>query len=992
MRRHKMKTYNHLIIFFMILIIFSQSGFADNYTVEIVMKDMRAMQGRPQEWQCNLYSNLYKNGNYIEPQANYTYSWYIKDVNENDFKKGVYGTGIDYSERPLDGMYNQHFDNYVAVEGPDFFVTSEVLTVGKDGSAHEVTLLATSEDGTDLQLTEYIHEFTNPNWRALASSNSVYFFLDEDRTLWTSTRIVENINEKYHKWSTDEDPYINYHSYFIGPYTNIIETNTEKICSASLQTEVLSGGSGIKIGLKDPWYADGTELGGIKKNRGSNALWYDYEQLNITKEESDPYKGVIQELGPLEDLYYSLRAPKQQIIDTNGRDINYFFIGWNTNEQATIDKPDHTETINNVEYYTSPVIFHDENAQIKATYKGHLASSNSRATGHNNGRRICRTQDDNLHLVYEDDGSIWYSKSTDGGDTWSQDQRISPVKTQERYCLNPAITQYSNQLFVVWERVDVEEYADDHYIVWYKNEDGVWQDKTIISEDDFNVDQTDNPDCRRPAIAAADIYEVVVAWRDLDNNKIKVRHYDNNSEEWSAIDEINTDAYPVCGMSSPQPENDDDFPVKIVWAKDGHIYYKAGQKHDNGYWSWETTVNLTGDMPFYYSDHLRPSLAMDIDNHGHLAWEGDDDLMAITKNIFYQQYDFSVYPPQTIGSLKYVDMVDLGNDNICDATIGAENDLITIFYQKFDKVYRKQKESGSWSKRDFGSGRYASIGENTSSGTVWTKYVEAPYLIKNDYIDPNGTPLPPGEELPITPILSLTYTLDAADNGGEDGYINVQLQQTTLDGDTLWFDDELASDSLLAEISQMPLDLTLQVKHYNVNVPPNAQDMLFKMDFIDGDQSINLTDIRYYELPDSGTYIKNVTVNNLHTREGFVQVSFPQLQPFTSFMLQEDDQQQSKRSRQLVSRYIPENFHLSPNYPNPFNPITHIKFELPEASHVTLQIVDVNGKVVSTEINDYRPAGVHETIFDGKNLSSGIYFYRIRAGNFVQTKRMLLVK
>ncbi len=85
-------------------------------------------------------------------------------------------------------------------------------------------------------------------------------------------------------------------------------------------------------------------------------------------------------------------------------------------------------------------------------------------------------------------------------------------------------------------------------------------------------------------------------------------------------------------------------------------------------------------------------------------------------------------------------------------------------------------------------------------------------------------------------------------------------------------------------------------------------------------------------------------------------------------------------------------YKLSQNYPNPFNPSTKIDFSIPKSGHVTIKVFDIIGKEVATLINEYRNAGNHEITFNGSNLSSGMYFYRIEAGNFVQTKKMSLLK
>ena len=88
----------------------------------------------------------------------------------------------------------------------------------------------------------------------------------------------------------------------------------------------------------------------------------------------------------------------------------------------------------------------------------------------------------------------------------------------------------------------------------------------------------------------------------------------------------------------------------------------------------------------------------------------------------------------------------------------------------------------------------------------------------------------------------------------------------------------------------------------------------------------------------------------------------------------------------------PKQFTLYQNYPNPFNPSTNIKFDLPEAVKVKINIYNILGENVATLLNETMEAGFHQITFNGSALSSGTYIYRIEAGNFVQTKKMLLMK
>jgi photosystem II stability/assembly factor-like uncharacterized protein len=89
---------------------------------------------------------------------------------------------------------------------------------------------------------------------------------------------------------------------------------------------------------------------------------------------------------------------------------------------------------------------------------------------------------------------------------------------------------------------------------------------------------------------------------------------------------------------------------------------------------------------------------------------------------------------------------------------------------------------------------------------------------------------------------------------------------------------------------------------------------------------------------------------------------------------------------------VPETYSLLSNYPNPFNPSTTITYELPRSSQVTLSVFDMLGREVSVLVNERRDAGIHEVKFDGANLASGVYLYRLQAADFTQTKRLLLLR
>ncbi len=92
------------------------------------------------------------------------------------------------------------------------------------------------------------------------------------------------------------------------------------------------------------------------------------------------------------------------------------------------------------------------------------------------------------------------------------------------------------------------------------------------------------------------------------------------------------------------------------------------------------------------------------------------------------------------------------------------------------------------------------------------------------------------------------------------------------------------------------------------------------------------------------------------------------------------------------NNFVLSNYNLEQNYPNPFNPATTIKYQIPELSFVTIKIYDVLGKEITSLVNEEKTVGSYELTWYAEQLPSGIYFYQLRAGNFVETKKMVFLK
>ena len=171
-------------------------------------------------------------------------------------------------------------------------------------------------------------------------------------------------------------------------------------------------------------------------------------------------------------------------------------------------------------------------------------------------------------------------------------------------------------------------------------------------------------------------------------------------------------------------------------------------------------------------------------------------------------------------------------------------------------------------------------------------------------------------------------------------------------------------DSFYLDVEHIRADTLVQTKKYNISKSnPQISFNLFGM--LSGDKikfraTITDTSIFYNtaHYPDAGWVVMNVLPPILNVEE-----------------------------ENLLSFY-----ELAQNFPNPFNPTTKIKYQLPEPVFVTIKVYDVLGNEIETLVNEERDAGSYKIDFNGLELTSGIYYYRIAADNFSQTKKMILLK
>ncbi len=196
--------------------------------------------------------------------------------------------------------------------------------------------------------------------------------------------------------------------------------------------------------------------------------------------------------------------------------------------------------------------------------------------------------------------------------------------------------------------------------------------------------------------------------------------------------------------------------------------------------------------------------------------------------------------------------------------------------------------------------------------------------------------------------------------------------------------------------------------HYDAVVPVELVSFAASVSHLANGNTVELSWATATELNNQGFFVERKNSNSDWTNLGFVEGNGTSTETkfysFTdkkvavglySYRLKQVDFDGSFRYYELgnvVEVSTPFTYNLSQNYPNPFNPSTTIAWQLKNDGLVTIKVYDQLGKEVATLVNEEKAAGSYEIEFNASSLASGVYYYRINAGNFVDTKKMILMK
>ncbi|MHB2153894.1 hypothetical protein ACX8XN_05795 [Calditrichota bacterium GD2] len=559
--------------------------------------------------------------------------------------------------------------------------------------------------------------------------------------------------------------------------------------------------------LRDPWYLSNDQ------------------QLNEFREISgNNFRALIKQNENFYEQYpiYEIKQPPSHQRNVHNENIIYYFKEW-TGTDVNYQDASNNQT---------EIVFEKSNASIHANYKGHLASDKARATGYNNGRRIFKDNNNTLYLVYEDNGNIWLTKSFDGGKTWSKEEKINLSDN----CISPSIAGHNESGWIVFSWY-AKEYSSIKFR-YYETATNTWS--TIYANDYLVLTGGPNID---PAPSIAETYvpgtigpsehTIYIAFNyeklsetgnptGISEVILQKGNFDNDLNNWIWETILGPFEGSNPSVSVYYKENE----LGLVWDHNGKIFFKKLDSDGN----WTTTQQISDDL-WYHQDNCKPNISYTY-GIAHIVWEGFHAITEMPTG--YYRY-FKVYEERlsdlTILPSHGADVrhLSVSSKQYADNTTAYD---YTVVYEG-DGIVKVTQTSDNFEEENFGEGKYPNITEHVMSRSVWTKYNDAPYLLKTDYVESSGGGISP---IIINPTPVIDYVISADQNNSVEGTITLEVEAVKFNHDTVYFDNALKSKTMSVTQDYIPLEMDLKVRFHNVYNGFNDEDVLYSLVFEDSTQ------------------------------------------------------------------------------------------------------------------------------------------------------------
>jgi hypothetical protein len=701
-----------------------------------------------------------------------------------------------------------------------------------------------------------------------------------------------------------------------------------------------------------------------------------------------------------------------------GRVYPFYFQGWSAS-------PDGSAEFKNANALETPVVFKQANATVNANYKGSMLSSSTKALSSTSQRKVVRTPNGHLHIVYESMGKLWYQKSVNNGMTWGEPKLVLDDLGESNLRFKGFSIDYvDNKVYLAAQAVyDDQDRQVSGIFMFEIDESGIIRE--FPSNTTFSL-PVESPEVEATPIVASNYENILFIWRESNSEPLKLVRYRWVGNEWI---QSNIISIPYTTPNSINPSvslvkswNCSKVYSHFVWeekisSKRSEIYYtrimmNRDYVNDTRFESYNVVTKGSG-----YEICTKPVIVETGEDYAKLGFVG-----------IRRFYDQSLTPTETKAVLtelitnsptylfySYGDDVQSVSLNKCNTrwtfAWARSNDLPVQYVDSRD--LRTIYNLGNLTGVDV----HISNGANPEDMYAFTLNTSAaPYPINVRTIYGNIIP----DEIVVT-------------EDSREGVVNK-------DGGVVYysFGDIKAGDTKV-EMKDIP-------DGADITTLENANGYLYSKPFMVNDNTTFVYSIRYgvndstalKEALTSTDYIKfrvelidansrellgvfdevtynsqnvskyeniNYEVNCSGLGERLVQLRLViqnNVDPYYALSDKYSDavynMQKKKAFKSMDYRGLLSNkvytYTLYQNYPNPFNPVTKIRFSIKETNPVKIKLYDIVGREVAVIMNEVKDAGEYEIELDAGKLgiSSGVYFYQMKAGDYTSIKKMVYLK
>ena len=827
-------------------------------------------------------------------------------------------------------------------------------------------------------------------------------------------------SEKYEKWvngGVDVQDILNHHAFTVDASlsSNLLAQFAQTASGTTFKVDLLEnpGTYAATIYFKDPWlidYPDPTYNNKLR-NQGVNAPFKSrttpFSPDLSTSYGGDVYKNVISNENSgfiTGKAIYAVRAPLLQTLSS----LSSNFAGWSYDPNLAELRQMNS---NPSGYDEKAIVFKNANAIITAQYKAHLRSNSTTGFATASARRLIRDDSGNLHMAYASAGSVWYSYSTNGGSTWSNEVQVNPPGTQAK-C--PAISGDNNggsSVYIAYQIDSDGQWAPpgSPAIIFTRHQwaQQLWN-RVVVELASYSFDTN-------PALyvysSVGDIVYKVSSSVGLSGKQYSLTNGNITSETSFSVPNTNAGSsnpalgmYPVTGnpMNLAYQQGD----TAIYWIQWGYLPISGSPTNIST--GSGCSLNRWPSLSVYYTATAYVPI---------VSWTGNNayTMVAVVRRKTGASWStFNTAGGYLGGGTEVGTTTDAST---MQAIVGWWNTYSNItqfmrlvsgtFGATFNLPQNGQfhiTSGGGFA--DMKSALYYSSGSSPypirplsynfltlmktgtndqlrfgRSAVLAAKGCEIEYGLRSVRLnDENIGWLPLDEKALIISVAELNGTLQTEPFGlTKESKLSLSSAYHVLRADRL--------ASLIAEASKVGFRTELVA----------AKTMAVVGSF-------SSRRVQSAAFADTGTIAMTVDCSRIEPGDYFLRLGVEAPDGF-SYTLVENQYEENpglfKESSQTVPFTgdvpLPTNFALE-NYPNPFNPSTTIRVSLPSDCHVRLLVYDALGREVTKLLDGMFTAGFHSHLWNAQGAASGIYFVRIQVADgvgrmiYTKTNKLLLMK